>query len=261
MIAGYFQIADGKWVHARIEQEREHAQAYAQASSGRGKKAAAARWGKKKAEESAEKPTNPVDNLQKDAQAYAQALHDKYPPEPEPEYKTPVVNDDVDNLDSSALAKPVASSFSEPAGLPEQSQRAAADAQRTRAGQLCKLLRRQGLDAGLNVTVQPGHPNVLGWVASGVTEDEAAAACATAIANRQTTGSAQPIGAEYLSTIIAANRAAKATGGKHGAHRDRAAAAAAWGAEFAAEIGGAGRHAERCIDGEAVVIDASTAAG
>lgn len=40
-LAGYFEIADGKWVHARIEQEREHAQAYAQASSGRGKKAAA----------------------------------------------------------------------------------------------------------------------------------------------------------------------------------------------------------------------------
>lgn len=261
VIARYFEISDGKWVHARIEQEREHAQAYAQASSGRGKKAAAARWGKKKADESAEKPANPVDNLQKDAQAYAQALHGKCPPEPEPEYKSSVVNDDVDNSDSSALAKPVASSFAEPAGLPEQSQRAAADAQRTRAGQLCKLLRRQGLDAGMSVTAQPGHPNVLDWVASGVTDDDAAAACATAIANRQTAGSAQPIGAEYLSTIIAANRAAKATGGKHGAHRDRAAAAAAWGAEFAAEIGGAGRHAERCIDGEAVVIDASTAAG
>lgn len=29
LIAGYFQIADGKWVHARIEREREreHAQA------------------------------------------------------------------------------------------------------------------------------------------------------------------------------------------------------------------------------------------
>lgn len=260
-IAGYFEIADGKWVHARIEQEREHAQAYAQASSGRGKKAAAARWGKKKAEESAEKPANPVDNLQKDAQAYAQALHGKCPPEPEPEYKTSVVNDDVDNSDSSALAKPVASSFAGPAGLPDQSQRAEADAQRTRAGQLCKLLRRQGLDAGLNVTVQPGHPNVLDWVASGATEDEAAAACATAIANRQTAGSAQPIGAEYLSTIIAANRAAK-TGGKNGAHRSRAAAAAAWGEKFAAEIGGdVGSQAERCIDGEAVVIDAGTAAG
>ena len=113
-IAGYFEIADGKWVHARIEQEREHAQAYAQASSGRGKKAAAARWGKKKAEESAEKPANPVDNLQKDAQAYAQALHGKCPPEPEPEYKTSVVNDDVALVDSSALAKPVASSFAGP---------------------------------------------------------------------------------------------------------------------------------------------------
>lgn len=265
-IAGYFEIADGKWVNARIEQEREHAQAYAQASSGRGKKAAAARWGKKKAEESAEKPANPVDNLQKDAQAYAQAyaqaLHGKCPPEPEPEYKSSVVNDDVDNSDSSALAKPVASSFAGPTGLPEQSQRAAADTQRTRAGQLCKLLRRQGLDAGLSVTVQPGHPNVLDWVASGVTEDEAAAACATAIANRQTAGSAQPIGAEYLSTIIAANRAAK-TGGKNEAHRSRAAAAAAWGAEFAAEIGGAarGRPAERCIDGEAFTIDAGQTAG
>lgn len=260
-IAGYFEIADGKWVHARIEQEREHAQAYAQASSGRGKKAAAARWGKKKAEESAEKPANPVDNLQKDAQAYAQALHGKCPPEPEPEYKSSVVNDDVDNSDSSALAKPVASSFAGPTGLPEQSQRAAADTQRTRAGQLCKLLRRQGLDAGLSVTVQPGHPNVLDWVASGVTEDEAAAACATAIANRQTAGSAQPIGAEYLSTIIAANRAAKATGEKNGSHRSRA-AAAAWGEKFAAEIGGdVGQQAERCIDGEAFTIDAGQAAG
>ena len=54
VLAGYFAIANGKWVHARIEQEREHAQAYAQAlrehaqayaqaSSGRGKKAAEAR--------------------------------------------------------------------------------------------------------------------------------------------------------------------------------------------------------------------------
>ena len=260
-IAGYFEIADGKWVHARIEQEREHAQAYAQASSGRGKKAAAARWGKKKAEESAEKPANPVDNSQKDAQAYAQALHNKYPPEPEPEYKTSVVNDDVDNLDSSALAKPVASSFAEPAGLPDQSQRAAADAQRTRAGQLCKLLRRQGADAGLNVTVQPGNPQVLNWVAAGVTDDEAVAACETALLNRRGQDSQQSITASYLDTIIAANRAAKATGEKNGSHRSRAAAAAAWGAAFAAEIGGAERPAERCIDGEAVVIDASTAAG
>ena len=260
-IAGYFEIADGKWVHARIEQEREHAQAYAQASSGRGKKAAAARWGKKKAEESTEKPANPVDNSQKDAQAYAQALHGKCPPEPEPEYKTSVVNDDVDNLDSSALAKQVASSFAEPTGLPEQSQRSAADTQRTRAGELCRLLRRQGLDANMDVTVQPGNPQVLAWVAAGVTDDEAAAACETALLNRRGQDSQQSITASYLDTIIAANRAAKATGGKNEAHRNRSAAAAAWGAEFAAEIGGAGRHAERCIDGEAVVIDASTAAG
>jgi hypothetical protein len=239
----------------------KHAQAYAQASSGRGKKAAAARWGKKKAEESAEKPANPVDNLQKDAQAYAQALHGKCPPEPEPEYKTSVVNDDVDNSDSSALAKPVASSFAGPAGLPEQSQRAAADAQRTRAGELCRLLRRQGLDASMDVTVQPGNPQVLAWVAAGVTDDEAAAACETALLNRRAQDSQQSITASYLDTIIAANRAAKATGEKNGSHRSRAAAAAAWGAAFAAEIGGAERPAERCIDGEAVVIDASTAAG
>ena len=32
VIARYFQIADGQWVHARIEREREHAQAHAQAS-------------------------------------------------------------------------------------------------------------------------------------------------------------------------------------------------------------------------------------
>lgn len=261
VIARYFQIADGKWVHARIEQEREHAQAYAQASSGRGKKAAAARWGKKKADESAEKPANPVDNLQKDAQAYAQALHGKCPPEPE--YKSSVVNDDVSRSDSSALAKPVASSFAEPAGLPEQSQRAAADAQWTRAGQLCKLVRDMGRAENLSVTVQPGHPSVLDWVTAGVTDAEATAACATAIGNRRAAGSAQPIGAEYLSTIIAANRAAKATGEKNGSHRSRAAAAAAWGAEFAAEIGGAarGRPAERCIDAEAFTIDAGAAAG
>lgn len=265
-IAGYFEIADGKWVHARIEQEREHAQAYAQASSGRGKKAAAARWGKKKAEESAEKPANPVDNLQKDAQAYAQAyaqaLHGKCPPEPEPEYKTSVVNDDVALVDSSALAKPVASSFAEPAGLPDQSQRAAADAQRTRAGQLCKLLRRQGLDAGLNVTVQPGNPQVLDWVAAGVTDDEASAACETALLNRRAQDSRQNITAGYLNTIISARRAAKTTGAQHGTHRSRAAAAAAWGAEFAAEIGSAARRPpERCIDAEAFTIDAGAAAG
>ena len=261
VIARYFQIADGKWVHARVEREREYAHAHAQASSDRAKKAAASRWGKKQAPEAAEKPAKSVDNNAQDASSNAQALPDECHPQPQPQYKTPVVNDDVDNSDSSASASTAPSSFAEPAGLPEQSQRAAADTQRTRAGQLCKLLRRQGLDAGMSVTAQPGHPNVLGWVDIGVTEDEAAAACATAIANRQTAGSAQPIGAEYLSTIIAANRAAKATGGKNGAHQSRAAAAAAWGAEFAAEIGGAGRHAERCIDGETVVIDASTAAG
>ena len=263
-IAGYFEIADGKWVHARIEQEREHAQAYAQASSGRGKKAAAARWSKKKPEESTEKPDESVDNLQKDAQAYAQAyaqaLHGKCPPEPEPEYKTSAVNDDVDNPDSSASAGAAPSSFAGSAELPEQSRRAAADAQWTRAGQLCKLVRDMGRAENLSVTAQPGHPNVLDWVASGVTEDEAAAACATAIANRQTAGSAQPIGAEYLSTIIAANRAAK-TGGKNESHRSRA-AAAAWGEKFAAEIGGdVGQQAERCIDGEAFTIDAGQAAG
>ena len=219
-IARYFEITNGKWVHTRIEQEREH------------------------------------------AQAYAQALHGKCPPEPEPEPdKTPVVNDDGALVDSSALAKQVASSFAGPAGLPEQSQRSAADTQRTRAGELCRLLRRQGLDANMDVTVQPGNPQVLAWVAAGVTDDEAAAACETALLNRRGQDSQQSITASYLDTIIAANRAAKATGGKNEAHRNRAAAAAAWGAEFAAEIGGAGCHAERCIDGEAVVIDASTAAG
>ena len=119
-----------------------------------------------------------------------------------------------------------------------------------------------GRAENLSVTAQPGHPNVLDWVTAGVTDAEATAACATAIGNRQAAGSAQPVGAEYLSTIIAANRAAK-TGGKNGPHRSRAAAAAAWGANFAAEIGGAprGQSAERCIDGEAVVIDAGQAAG
>ena len=120
-----------------------------------------------------------------------------------------------------------------------------------------------GRAENLSVTAQPGHPDVLDWVAAGVTDAEATAACATAIGNRQAAGSAQPVGAEYLSTIIAANRAAKATGEKNGSHRSRAAAAAAWGAEFAAEIGGAGRRPpERCIDGEVVVvIDAGQAAG
>ena len=146
--------------------------------------------------------------------------------------------------------------------MPEQNQRAAADAQRARAGELCKLLRRQGLDAGLNVTVQPGNPQVLNWVAAGVTDDEAVAACETALLNRRTQGSQQSITAGYLDTIIAASRAAT-TGAQHGTHRSRAAAAAAWGAEFAAEIGGTpgGQPAERCIDGEAFTIDAGQAAG
>ena len=262
VLAGYFEITDGKWVHARIEREREHAQAYAQASSSRGKKAAAARWSKKKPEESTEKPAESVDNSQKDAQAYAQALHGECHPQPQPQYKTPVVNDDVDNPDSSASAGAAPSSFAGPAELPEQSRRAAANAQWTRAGQLCKLVRDMGRAENLSVTAQPGHPNVLDWVTAGVTDAEATAACATAIGNRQAAGSAQPVGAEYLSTIIAANRAAK-TGGKNGAHRSRAAAAAAWGEKFAAEIGGdAGHQTGRCIDGEAVVIDAgSTTAG
>ena len=262
VLAGYFEIANGKWVHARIEREREHAQAYAQASSSRGKKAATARWSKKKPEESTEKPAESVDNSQKDAHAYAQALLDECHPQPQPQYKTTVVNDDVDNPDSSASAGATPSSFAGPAELPEQSRRAAADAQWTRAGELCRLVRDMGRAENLSVTAQPGHPNVLDWVTAGVMDAEAAAACATAIGNRQAAGSAQPIGAEYLSTIIAANRAAK-TGGKNEAHRSRAAAAAAWGANFAAEIGGAtrGQPAERCIDGEAFTIDAGQAAG
>ena len=262
VLAGYFEITDGKWVHARIEREREHAQAYAQASSSRGKKAATARWSKKKPEESTEKPAESVDNSQKDAHAYAQALHGECHPQPQPQYKTPVVNDDVDNPDSSASAGAAPSSFAGPAELPEQSRRAAADAQWARAGQLCKLVRDMGRAENLSVTAQPGHPNVLDWVTAGVTDAEATAACATAIGNRQAAGSAQPVGAEYLSTIIAANRAAK-TGGKNGAHRSRAAAAAAWGANFAAEIGGAprGQSAERCIDGEAFTVDAGQTAG
>ena len=147
--------------------------------------------------------------------------------------------------------------------MPEQNRRAAADVQRSRAGELCKLLRRQGMDAGMSVTAQPGNPQVLGWVAAGVTDDEAAAACETALLNRRAQDSQQPITAGYLDTIIAASRAAKTTGAQHGAHRSRAAAAAAWGEKFAAEIGGdAGHQTGRCIDGEAVVIDAgSTTAG
>lgn len=260
-LAGYFAIADGKWVHARIEREREHAQAHAQASSSRGKKAATARWSKKKPEESAEKPAESVDNSQKDAQAYAQALHGECHPQPQPQYKTPVVNDDVDNPDSSASAGAAPSSFAGSAELPEQSRRAAADAQWARAGQLCRLVRDMGRAENLSVTAQPGHPNVLDWVTAGVTDAEATVACATAIGNRQAAGSAQPVGAEYLSTIIAANRAAK-TGGRNEAHRSRAAAAAAWGERFTAEIGGDARHQTgRCIDGEAFTIDAGQAAG
>ena len=263
VIAGYFRIADGQWVHARIEREREHAQAHAQASSERAKKAAASRWGKKQPPESTEKPVKSVDKHAQNASSNAQALLGECPPQPQ--YKTPAVNGDVDNSDSSASASTAPSSFAEPAGLPEQSQRAAADAdtQRTRAGELCKLLRRQGLDAGLNVTVQPGNPQVLNWVAAGVTNDEAAAACETALLNRRAQDSQQSITAGYLDTIIAASRAATTTGVQHGTHRSRAAAAAAWGAEFAAEIGGAarGRPAERCIDAEAFTIDAGAAAG
>lgn len=260
VIARYFQIADGQWVHARIERERENAQAHAQASSERAKKAAASRWGKKQPPESTEKPVKSVDKHAQDASSNACALLGECPPQPQ--YKTSVVNDDVDNSDSSASASTAPSSFAEPTGLPEQSQRGAADTQRTRAGELCKLLRRQGLDAGVNVTVQPGNPQVLDWVTAGVTDAEAAAACETALLNRRAQDSQQSITAGYLDTIIAANRAAK-TGGKNEAHRSRAAAAAAWGANFAAEIGGAarGRPAERCIDGEAVVIDAGQAAG
>ena len=261
VIVRYFQIADGQWMHARVEREREHAQAHAQASSDRAKKAATSRWGKKHSHESAEKPAKSVDNHAPNASSNACALLDECPPQPPPQYKTTVVNDDVENSDSSASASAAPSSFAEPAGLPEQSQRAAADTQRTRAGELCKLLRRQGLDAGMNVTVQPGNPQVLAWVAAGVTDDEAAAACETALLNRRAQDSRQSITAGYLDTIIAASRAAKTTGAQHATHRSRAAAAAAWGAAFAAEIGGAERTAERCIDGEAVVIDASTAAG
>ena len=183
-LAGYFEIANGKWTHARIEREREHAQAYAQASSSRGKKAATARWSKKKPEESTEKPAESVDNSQKDAQAYAQALLDECHPQPQPQYKTFVVDDDVENSDSSASAGAAPSSFAGPAELPEQSRRAAADAQWTRAGQLCKLVRDMGRAENLSVTAQPGHPNVLDWVTAGVTDAEASAACATAIGNR-----------------------------------------------------------------------------
>ena len=263
VIAGYFQIADGQWTHARIEREREHAQAHAQASSERAKKAAASRWGKKQQPESTEKTIKSVDNHALDASSNACALLDECPPQPQPQYKTPVVNDDVDNSGSSASASTASSSFAEPAGMPEQNQRAAADAQRARAGELCKLLRRQGLDAGLNVAAQPGNPQVLHWVAAGVTDDEAVAACETALLNRRAQGSQQPITAGYLDTIIAASRAAKTTGAQHATHRSRAAAAAAWGAEFAAEIGGATRRppAERCIDGEAVTISAGQAVG
>ena len=112
VIAGYFQIADGQWTHARIEREREHAQAHAQASSERAKKAAVSRWGKKQPPESTEKPVKSVDNNAPDASSNACALLGECPQQPQPQYKTSVVNDDVDNSDSSALAKPVASSSS-----------------------------------------------------------------------------------------------------------------------------------------------------
>ena len=115
VIARYFQIADGKWVHARVEREREHAHAHAQASSDRAKKAAASRWGKKQPPESTEKPVKSVDNHAPDASSNAQALLGECPPQPQPQYKTSVVNDDVDNSDSSASASTAPSSFAGPA--------------------------------------------------------------------------------------------------------------------------------------------------
>lgn len=262
VIARYFQIADGQWVHARIEREREHAQAHAQASSERAKKAAASRWGKKQPPESTEKPVKSVDNHAPDASSNAQAMPGECPPQPQPQYKTSAVNDDVDNSDSSAQAID-ASSFSVKPGCEPGQDASPPAVSRTRAGELCAILRRQGLAAGMDVRVQPGNPQVAGWVSGGVTDDEATAALETALLNRQAQSSAQPITAGYLDTIIAASRAAKATGEKNGAHQSRATAAAAWGAEFAAEIGGAarGRPAERCIDAEAFTIDAGAAAG
>lgn len=63
------QKATCEHAQAYAQASTMHAQAYAQASSSRGKKAATARWGKKKPEESTEKPAESVDNSQKDAQA------------------------------------------------------------------------------------------------------------------------------------------------------------------------------------------------
>lgn len=261
-LAGYFQIADGMWVHARLERERIDAHAHAHASSGRGKKAAAARWSKKVGSEIAEKPAESVDNSPENAHAHAQALHMQYPPPSPLHNKTPVVNDDVESSDSSALGQVAAPPLTSAEPSDPGSARAAADERRTRAGELCRLARDIGRAENMSVTAQPASPTVLEWVAAGVTDDEVRAACETALLNRKNQGSRQAVNAGYLDKIIADNRAAKSKGAGHGANQGRVTAAAAWGAEFAEKIGGAGgREAERCIDGEAVVIDTGQAVG
>ena len=262
VIEQYFVLADGQWRHSRIEREREHAQAHAQASIDRAKKAAASRWGKKQPDDSTEKPVKSVDKSQKDASSNAQALLGECPPPPP--IKTSVVIHDVNHTDSSAQAVG-ASSFFVGDGC-ERGGGAMATGKpadgRTRAGELCAILRKQGLAAGMDVRVQPGNPQVAGWVSGGVTDDEAAAALETALLNRQAQSSAQPITAGYLNTIIAAGRAAKSSkGAYHGAHQSRATAAAEWGAEFAAAMSKPEGQGGRCIDGEAVVIDTGQADG
>lgn len=261
VLARYFQIADGMWIHARLERERIDAQAHAHASSGRGKKAATARWSKKVDSESAEKPAESVDNSPENAHAHAQALHVQYPPPSPLHNKTSVVIGVVDNSDSSAPGQ--AAAPPPPSAEPSDPGSArAADERRTRAGELCRLARDMGRAENMSVTAQPASPTVLEWVAAGVTDDEVRVACETALLNRRNQGSRQAVNAGYLDTIIADNRAAKSKGAGNGANQGRVAAAAAWGAEFAAKVGGpGGRETERCIDGEAVVIDTGQAVG
>ena len=144
VLSGFFQIADGRWLHKRVEHELEQSRQRKEKAGGKAKAAAQARWDLAKSDTQTDAHGTASSNAPSNAPSIRQALHEQCPtPTPTP---TP---------------PPTASS------LRSDAQSVGADAREqapTLAGEACRLMRECGAQR-----VNPSDPRLLQLLSQGVT--------------------------------------------------------------------------------------------
>ncbi len=138
VLAGFFRIVDGRWLHKRIEHELEQSKERKEKAGGRAKAAAQARWDRAKNDAPGNAPSNAASN----APSIPQALHEQCPtPTPTPTPTASSLRSDAPSVGADAR---------EPAP--------------TLAGEACRLMRESGAQR-----VNPSDPRLLQLLSQGVT--------------------------------------------------------------------------------------------